>query len=108
MPWMIPRLIKNLVGGPATRRYPHTNREPFAEVRGTLVHEKDKCDLCGDCVRVCPAQAIVLDEAQKSLAYNAFRCIYCRLCAETCQHEALKALPTHEPPGAAPVARAWR
>jgi ech hydrogenase subunit F len=108
MPWMIPRLIKNLLSGPATRRYPFEKRTPFADARGALVHDKDKCDLCGDCVRLCPAAAIVMDEQQKSLTYNPYRCIYCRLCAESCQHGAVTATTTHQPPGQQVEALPWK
>ncbi len=108
MPWMIPRLLKNLWAGPVTWRYPSTPRIPISGGRGTLSHDAERCDLCGDCVRLCPARALELDEAAKKLSYNPFRCIYCLVCADSCQHGAVTALPAHEVPAPQPQMRMWK
>lgn len=52
-----------------------------------------KCDLCGTCVRVCPAQPKAVDwhEGDKSRppAYNYDRCIRCFCCQELCPELAI-------------------
>ena len=99
MPWMVPRLLKNLISGPVTRKYPFEKRAPFPDVRGLVVMDQSRCDLCGDCVRLCPSEALTLELEQCTLTYNPFRCIYCRLCVESCLHQALRA-QSHTAPAA--------
>ena len=85
MPWMFPTIIKNLFSRPVTRRYPFFDtREPFPEARGRLYFDTNKCDLCGDCARVCPADAISVDTESQELHYNPFKCIYCATCVQSC------------------------
>jgi len=56
---MFPTIVKNLFSRPVTRRYPFKDiREPFPGYRGSIHFDSNKCDLCGDCARVCPADAI--------------------------------------------------
>ncbi len=90
MPWMFPTVMKNLFSRPATRRYPFQEvREPFAGYRGRLSFDVKKCDLCGDCARVCPANAISVSAEKQELHYAPFNCIYCRTCVETCLQQAI-------------------
>ena len=98
MPWMLPTVLKNLVKGPATRRYPVEKREPFPEARGKLSWDMSKCDLCHDCERLCPVGAIVVDEANKTITYDPFLCVYCRTCAESCFHGCIIVSGEYQPP----------
>ncbi len=90
MPWMFPTIIKNLFTRPATRRYPFLDtREPFPGARGRLYFDTNKCDLCGDCARVCPAEAISVVTEGQELHYNPFKCIYCASCVQACLQRAI-------------------
>ena len=90
MPWMFPTIWKNLFSRPATRRYPFKDiREPFPEYRGKIYFDTNKCDLCGDCARVCPAEAIEVDSENKQIRYYPFKCIYCATCVQTCLQGAI-------------------
>lgn len=89
MPWMIPTVLKNLVKGPSTRRYPFVKREPFKDARGKVEWDMTKCDLCQDCQRLCPVGAIIVDTEKKTVTYDPFLCIYCRTCSEGCFHTAI-------------------
>ena len=48
---------------------------------------KDRCTMCGNCVRDCPNQAIYFD--QKSLAVNPMKCNQCFCCMELCCNNAV-------------------
>jgi len=48
--------------------------------------DKDKCDGCGECVDVCPVDAI---ELQSEKAVINDECIDCGICVETCPNEAI-------------------
>ena len=109
MPWMIPRILKNLFTGPATIKYPFEKREPFLfeGFRGRIEHDSDKCDLCGDCERLCPADAIKVDEEKRFITWDPFKCIYCHICVESCFHSALKPVLEYTPPAYVKKAVVW-
>jgi ech hydrogenase subunit F len=91
MPWMFPTIIKNLFSRPATRRYPFKDiREPFSGYKGRIYWDASKCDLCGDCARVCPADAIEVSLENRQITYDPFKCIYCGTCVETCLPRAIR------------------
>ena len=98
MPWMLPTIIKNLFSKPATRKYPFEKREPFEATRGRLYWDMEKCDLCGDCARVCASSAIEVDEEKGEIRWDPFKCIYCRLCVESCLQKAITMDKHYMPP----------
>jgi len=54
--------------------------------------EADKCRMCGECWRHCPAQAITPHASVIEFDYD--RCIRCYCCVEMCPHGALAAVET--------------
>jgi len=42
------------------------------------------CTGCGDCVAVCPEQALLMDEKKRPRLRVGIDCSYCGLCEETC------------------------
>jgi ferredoxin len=55
----------------------------------TIRHNADKCDYCGTCVAVCPADAIELREFYLNILYD--RCTACQRCIVICPIHALEA-----------------
>ena len=49
--------------------------------------DKEKCVGCGDCVKVCPAQAISIVGGKAKI--NADKCVDCGRCAQVCPQKAL-------------------
>jgi uncharacterized protein (DUF362 family)/Pyruvate/2-oxoacid:ferredoxin oxidoreductase delta subunit len=47
----------------------------------------DKCTACGQCVDICPKQAIQILNQKAQVDYS--KCIRCYCCAETCPYEAI-------------------
>lgn len=102
MAWMFPTIIKNLFSRPATRRYPFKDiREPFPGYRGKIYWDASKCDLCGDCARVCPAEAIEVSLENRQIKYDPFKCIYCGTCMQTCLPMAISQDKYYTKPAAA-------
>jgi ech hydrogenase subunit F len=102
MAWMFPTIIKNLFSRPATRRYPFKDiREPFPGYRGRIYWDVSKCDLCGDCARVCPAEAIEVSPGNSQITYDPFKCIYCGTCVQTCLPMAISQDKYYTKPAAA-------
>ena len=98
MPWILPTILKNLFSTPATRRYPYVKRETFSGARGKIYWDAGKCDLCGDCARVCPGNAIQVDVENRQIEYNPLKCIYCGTCVETCLQHAITQDKYYAPP----------
>ncbi len=95
---MLPTVVRNLFGGPATRMYPVTTREPFARARGHVEFNEDLCNQCGTCARRCPAIAIDLDKDKKEWILHPDRCIICEVCAEVCPKDAITIAPQWRAP----------
>lgn len=84
MPKMLNFVLKNIFSKPATRLYPIQTREPFERFRGRIVCDDTNCIYCMICQRKCPADAIVVDRANKTWELDALRCIICGECANVC------------------------
>lgn len=48
----------------------------------------DKCKQCGECVDVCPADVLSVDENQTTVA-NPQDCLGCESCVSVCPEEAI-------------------
>ena len=46
-----------------------------------------KCELCGECVRICPAKALSIQDNRIKADYR--KCIRCYCCHEICSHDAI-------------------
>ncbi len=49
--------------------------------------EPDKCSGCGDCLVVCPVEAIVIEDGTSHIIPEA--CINCGLCQGVCTYDAI-------------------
>lgn len=90
------KAIKYLFKKPKTLRYPFELKEPAVRYRGFHTNDWEKCTGCGNCVDICPNEAIemvkiselvakpdegIKDERPK-LDYG--RCCFCGLCVDIC------------------------
>jgi ech hydrogenase subunit F len=89
MPLMLPTILKNFFGGPATRLYPIEVREPFEHARGHISFDNEKCALCSVCALKCPAAAIEIDKEKGELTFHPARCIVCEVCVQACTTDAI-------------------
>ena len=89
MALMLPTILKNLLGGPATRMYPVQVREPFEHARGHVEFNDDKCMLCSLCALRCPAEAVSIDKENRKLIFDPARCIVCEVCVQACPNDAI-------------------
>jgi ech hydrogenase subunit F len=86
---MTPNIVRNLVVKTSTRRYPLEVREPFAQVRGELVNDIERCIFCGTCELKCPSQCIQVDQKACTWTCDPFACVYCGVCVDTCPAKSL-------------------
>lgn len=96
---MLSTVVRNLFSGYTTRLYPFKDlREPFAGARGHIEFDENKCILCGNCAKRCPAAAIQIDKEKNELIFEPARCIICSVCAEACNKDAIKLEPKWRTP----------
>jgi NAD-dependent dihydropyrimidine dehydrogenase PreA subunit len=55
----------------------------------SIVVDKEKCDGCGECVDICPAEVYAIEEG-KSVPVNIEECTECCSCVEVCPPEAIE------------------
>ncbi len=82
-----------LKAGRVTLGYPFSPREPEPRFRGKITVDADLCFGCGGCANVCPANVIVLSDAQQLMRTIEFywcRCTYCGRCEEVCAEKAIR------------------
>jgi len=53
-----------------------------------LTIDKEKCNGCGECVDICPAEVLEMKDG-KSEAVNIDECLGCESCVETCPESAI-------------------
>lgn len=96
---MLPTILANLFGSPATRNYPFAVREPFATARGELVNDIGRCIFCGTCARKCPSQCLGVEKEGTEGVWSLefFACIGCGVCVDACPVNCLSQKPTHRP-----------
>jgi len=93
------KAIRFLFQKPKTLRYPFEKKEPALRYRGFHLNDWDKCTGCGNCVDICPNEAIIMVEMPEiepeagkknerpQLDYG--RCCFCGLCVDICPPGAL-------------------
>jgi formate hydrogenlyase subunit 6/NADH:ubiquinone oxidoreductase subunit I len=82
-------VFRNLLSGPATRRYPYVVRPAFEGSRGRITIDYPSCIHCGACARRCPAGAIKVTREPGSWSIDAFSCVTCGLCIRVCPKKCL-------------------
>ncbi|NTV90760.1 MAG: 4Fe-4S dicluster domain-containing protein [Clostridiales bacterium] len=86
---MFGNIIRNLASKPATRIYPKERREPFANTRGHIGIDIEKCIFCGICAKKCPSNAIKVERKEMSWEIDYYICLICGACAEACPRKCI-------------------
>jgi len=96
---MLPTVLANLLGKPATRNYPFYVRESFEHARGELINDIGRCIFCGTCARKCPSQCLTVtrDKTEGLWTLEFFACVGCGVCVDACPVSCLSQKTTHRP-----------
>jgi len=83
--------LRNLFGGPVTRRYPARVKEPHhaARTRGHIHINIEACIFCSACSKRCPTDAITVSKTEKVWEIDRLRCCTCNACVEVCPRKCL-------------------
>jgi formate hydrogenlyase subunit 6/NADH:ubiquinone oxidoreductase subunit I len=88
-------ILRSLLKGPDTRRYPAVPAHKTAQTRGHLIVEIEKCIFCSLCSMHCPADAIIISKPARTWHIDRFRCINCGCCTEYCPKTCLHMVPEY-------------
>lgn len=109
---MISRLVMQIFKKPATNPFParylpdsvtdflhdveagRAKINPAVNVpegyRGKIQYDSSKCNACGLCARVCPANAIEVNKEAKNIVVYVGQCIACGQCTDMCNKSMLE------------------
>ncbi|MGC9434814.1 MAG: 4Fe-4S binding protein [Methanomicrobiales archaeon] len=95
---MLSAVVRTLVRGPVTRRYPAVPAKVTALSRGHVTIDPSMCISCGLCMKRCPADAICVSKEEKTWQIDRFRCVVCGACVEACPANCLSMETAYIPP----------
>ncbi len=88
------KAIRYLFKKPKTLRYPFEPKEPAERYRGLHLNDWEKCTGCGNCLDICPNEAITMieipgikpkpGEKNERPQIDYGRCCFCGLCVDVC------------------------
>ena len=94
-------VIKTLLKGPSTIRYPYQPAKVTPATRGHLTINIQNCIFCGLCRMHCPADAIEVKKQERTWQLSQFQCVTCGCCISYCPKDCLSIEQTYLPPSAA-------
>ena len=90
---MVPYLMRMLLKKTQTLDYPAVGAKTSASFRGALKFHGERCVGCRLCQRVCPTDAIRIEqtgEKQYKAIVRLDKCIFCGQCVDSCNKDALE------------------
>jgi len=94
------RAIRYIFRKPKTLRYPFEPKEPAERYRGLHLNDWEKCTGCGNCLDICPNEAITMveipevtpkpGEKNERPQIDYGRCCFCGLCVDVCPPGSLR------------------
>ncbi|MHC1584972.1 MAG: NuoI/complex I 23 kDa subunit family protein [Candidatus Syntropharchaeia archaeon] len=89
--------FKHVFKKPVTVQYPIERPTIFERFRGMHSLDKEKCNACGLCARICPVDAIKVSSVKEDkkriltgYVVDIGVCIWCGLCVDACPRDALR------------------
>ncbi len=96
---MLSIVLRNLITGPVTTRYPEGPADIPEGNRGRVDWNMEACTLCGLCQKRCPTLALKVDKKAGTITLEVFRCIACGVCVDACPQEAIGMIAETSRPG---------
>jgi glutamate synthase (NADPH/NADH) small chain len=94
------KALRYLFKKPKTLRYPFEPKEPAERYRGLHLNDWEKCTGCGNCLDICPNEAITMieipeitpkpGEKNERPQIDYGRCCFCGLCVDVCPPGSLR------------------
>ncbi len=86
-------ILRNIIKGPSTIKYPFEDSPAPEKLRGKIKHDPEACVACNMCEYVCAGGAIKLQESddKKGVNFTVWHnsCTFCGLCEYYCPAKAI-------------------
>lgn len=86
---MTATVLKSLFSSSACKMYPVEKPVFYANTKGHIGIQTDKCTLCTLCAKKCPTYAIEVDRNAKTWKIERAKCIMCMNCTYACPKKCL-------------------
>jgi len=90
IPCRPPNITEPVMPSIGAREDPRVVKQRIMETRGVVsrrvVVDTDRCELCGNCVHVCPDGAVTVTKVK---VIDTDLCTTCGCCISTCPHQAI-------------------
>ncbi len=96
---MLSIVLRNLITGPVTTRYPEGPADIPEGNRGRVDWNMKACTLCGLCQKRCPTLAVKVDRKAGTITMEVFRCIACGVCVDVCPQDSISMVIGTSRPG---------
>lgn len=91
LPCRPPNITDPVMPSIVAREDPRVVKQRIMETRGVasrrVVVDTDRCELCGNCVHVCPDGAVTVTDVK---VIDTELCTTCGCCISTCPHQAIR------------------
>lgn len=95
--YLIPRMIRSLLGECETLPYPFGPLKIDKRYRGEISVDIDRCIGCGACARACPTEGLEVERLEGGgvrIRHDYGRCANCGQCELACPRDAIRLRPS--------------
>ncbi len=86
--------LKELFRRPKTVKYPYEKRDISPRVRNIHTLNRDTCQHCGICARMCPNNVLKMVDGYPTADYRY--CSFCGICLDACPTGSIQMIHTQE------------
>jgi len=86
--------LRELFRKPVTVKYPYEKRDISPRVRNIHTLNRETCQHCGICARMCPNNVLKMKDGYPTADYS--RCSFCGICLDACPTGSIQMIHTQE------------
>ena len=95
---MLKIILNNLVSPEVSRYDDYHKTEGFKGFKGRILVKTEFCDFCADCSKKCFKNAIMINNLNKTIEMDPYKCILCGRCIDVCTKNCIEFDKTYNAP----------